>query len=74
MTKKQDGQDSDSDVLCSVQASIDRYVCERGYAHSVLKSREFSSSKAVSIGKVQFIRKDGKGRGPNKSRSLILSS
>ena len=36
--KKQDGQDYELNSLCAMQASIDRYLCERGYTHSILKS------------------------------------
>ena len=57
-----------------MQASADRYLRERGYTHSFLRSKEFASSKAVLEGKARVIRKDGKGRRPNKSNSLLLSS
>ena len=53
--KKQDGQAYEHNSLCSMQASIDRYLLERGYTHSILKSREFASSKAVSEGKGRVI-------------------
>ena len=45
--KKQDGQDYEPNSLCSMQASIDIYLCEHGYMHSVFKAKEFASSKAV---------------------------
>ena len=57
-----------------MQASTNRYLRESGYTHSILKSREFSSSKANLVGKARGIREDGKGRRPNKSSSLLLSS
>ena len=72
--KKLDGQDYEPNSLCSMQASIDRYLRERGYTHSIVKSREFASLKAVLEGKVPVIREDGKGRRPNKSSSLVCSS
>ena len=55
-----------------MQASIDKYLCERGY--SVLHLREFASSKAILEGKARVIREDGKGRRPNKISTLVLSS
>ena len=53
-----------------MQASIHRHLCERGYMPSILKSREFASSKAVLEGKAQVICEDGKRRRPNISSSL----
>ena len=71
--KKQDGQTYEPNSLCSMQASIDRYLRERGYTYSILMSREFASSKAVLEGKARVIHEDAKRR-PNKSSSLVLSS
>ena len=53
---------------------ISLILLERGYTHSILKSRKFASSKIVLKGKVQVIPKDGKGRRPNKSSSLVFNS
>ena len=71
---KNDCQDYKPNSLCSMESSIERYLLERGYTHSVLKSRKFASSKIVLKGKVQVIPKDGKGRRPNKSSSLVFNS
>ena len=57
-----------------MQASVNRYLRECAYTHSFLKLREFASWKAFSEGKVRVIRKDGKGRRPNKSSGFVLSS
>ena len=57
-----------------MQASINSYLREHGYTHSILVPRNFASSKAVFEGKERVIREDGKGRRPNKSSSLVLSS
>ena len=70
--KKEDGQDYEPSSLCSMQALIDRYRRERRYTHSVLKSREFASSKAILEGKARVIREDRRRRRPNNS--LVLSS
>ena len=72
--KKQDEQDYEPNSLCSKQASIDRYIRKRDYMHSILKSREFASSKAVLEGKARVICRDGKRRRLNKSSSLVVSS
>ena len=53
-----------------MQPSKGRYLCERGYTHSILKSKEFASPKDVLEGKVQVICEDGKRRRRNKSSSL----
>ena len=50
-----------------MQASIGRYLRERGYTHSILKLRELASLKAVLEGKTRVISEDEKGRRPNKS-------
>ena len=71
---KNDCQDYKPNSLCSMESSIERYLLERGYTHSILKSRKFASSKIVLKGKVQVIPKDGKGRRPNKSSSLVFNS
>ena len=57
-----------------MQASINRYLRECAYTHSFLKLREFASWKAFPEGKARVIRKDGKGRRPNKSSGFVLSS
>ena len=72
--KKQDGEAYEPNSLCSMQASTDGYLRERGYTYSILKSREFASSKAVLEGKARVIREDTKRRSRNESSSLVLSS
>ena len=72
--KKQDRQDYEPNSSYSMQASIDIYLHERGYMHSVRKSRKFASSKAVLEGKARVIHEDGKGRRPNKTSGFVLSS
>ena len=49
--KKQDIQDYEPKSLCSLQALIDRFLHQRGYMHSILKSKKFASSKAILQGK-----------------------
>ena len=61
-------------ILFSIKSLIEGYLCESGYTHSILKSREFSSSKIVLKGKARVIREDLKGRRPNKSSSSGFNS
>lgn len=63
--KKQDGQEYEPHSPRSVEASIDRYLRECDYIHSILTSREFASLKALLEGKAWVIFKDRKGRRPN---------
>ena len=55
--KKQGGQDYEPNSLCSMQTSIDRYLRERGYTHSIIKLREFAFSKSVLEEKHQLFAK-----------------
>ena len=61
-------------ILFSIKSLIEGYLRESGYTHSILKSREFASSKIVLKGKARVIRKDGKERRPNKSSSSGFNS
>ena len=58
---KQDGQGYEPNPLSSMQASIYRHLCERGYTPSILKSREFASLKAVLEGKAQVAKMEKEG-------------
>ena len=51
--------------------AIDRYLTEKGYKYSIIRDREFKSSKQVLEGKARLLRQQGKGKRPNKARSLI---
>ena len=68
--KKKKGGDYEPNSLASMQASIDRYLKENGYAHSILKGREFSSSRSVLEGKARLLREKGMGNRPNRAHSL----
>ena len=59
--------DKSMSLILHVQlhASIDRYLRECDYIHSILMSREFASLKALLEGKAWVIFKDRKGRRPN---------
>ena len=53
-----------------MQAALDRQLKEKGYSLSIIKDREFLSSLKVLEGKARKLRNEGKGKLPNKSRSL----
>ena len=56
-----------------MQASIDRYLRERGYTHSILKSRELASLKAVLDGKHELLAKMKREGDQIKVVLLVLS-
>ncbi|CAH3145813.1 unnamed protein product [Porites evermanni] len=68
--RKQDGTDYKPGSLKVMQAALDRHLKEKGYSLSIIKDREFLSSRKVLEGKAHKLRNEGKGKLPNKSRSL----
>lgn len=67
---KQDGTDYEPRSLKVMQAALDRHLKEKGCPFSVIKDREFFNSRNVVEGKARKLRNEGKGKLPNKSRSL----
>ena len=53
--------------------AIGRYLTEKEYKHSIICDKEFKSSKQVLEGKARLLRQQGKGKRPNKSRSLTTT-
>ena len=54
--------------------AIDRYLTEKEYnEHLIIRDREFKSSKQVLEGKARLLRQQGKGKRPNKARSLTTT-
>ncbi|KAL9975105.1 hypothetical protein ACROYT_G012221 [Oculina patagonica] len=68
--RKQDGTDYEPGSLRVMQAALDRHLKEKGYSFSIMKDREFFNSRKVLEGKARKLRNEGKGKLPNKSRSL----
>ena len=68
---KQDGTDYEPGSLKVMQAALERHLKEKGYSFSIIKDREFFNSRKVLEGKAHKLRNEGKGKLPNKSRSLI---
>ena len=53
-----------------MQAALDRHLKEKGCSFSIIKDREFFNSRKVLEGKARKLRNEGKGKLPNRSRSL----
>ena len=68
--KKNDGNDYEPNSFSAMQAGIERLLKEKNYPVSILKSREFRTSNAVLEGKARHLREQGKGKRPNKAKSL----
>ena len=54
--KKQNGDDYEPNSLSAMQSSIDRHLKNCGYLHSILRDREFVSSRSVLEGKARLLR------------------
>lgn len=67
---KQDGSSYEPDSLRVMANSLDRHLKEEGYQFSIMRDVAFFSSKQVLEGKARALRDEGKGKRPNKSRSL----
>ena len=53
-----------------MQASLERYLKSKAYLKSIVRGREFLNSRKVLEGKARKLREHGKGKRPNRSRSL----
>ena len=63
----QDGTDYEPGSLKVMQVALDCHLIEKGYSLSIIKDREFLSSRKVLEGKARKLRNEGKGKLPNKS-------
>ena len=68
--KNKNGKDYEPDSLRVMIAALDRHLNEQGYKFSIIRCREFHSSKQVLEGKARQLRQSGMGKRPNKARSL----
>ena len=68
--KKKHGEDYEPESLKVMIASLDRHLKNKGYSLSIVRDREFSSSKQVLDGKAKQLRLAGRGKRPNKARQL----
>ena len=51
-----------------MQAAIDRYLRHRNYPVSIIASREFAKSQETLDAKAKQLRRQGKGKRPNKAQ------
>ena len=68
--KNKNGDDYEPDSLRVMIAAVDRHLNDKGYKFSIIRDREFNSSKQVLEGKARQLRQSGMGKRPNKARSL----
>ena len=65
--RKRNGDEYEPETLISIENSIDRLLCDKSYGYSVCRGDEFKSSRDVLSAKGKQLKKDGKGRKPNKA-------
>ena len=68
--KNKQGEDHEPESLKVMMASLDRHLKNKGYTLSIVRDREFSSSKQVLEGKAKQLRLAGRGKRPNKARQV----
>ena len=68
--RKENGDDYEPDSLKVMQASLERYLKSKAYPKSIIRDREFLNARKVLDGKARKLREQGKGKRPNRSRSL----
>ena len=68
--RKESGEDYEPDSLRVMQATLERHLKSKLYPKSIIKDREFLSSRKNLEGKARKLREDGRGKRPNRSESL----
>ncbi|CAH3150789.1 unnamed protein product, partial [Porites evermanni] len=68
--KNKQGEDYEPESLKVMMASLDRHLKNKGYTLSIVRDREFSSSKQVLEGKAKQLRLAGRGKRPKKARQV----
>lgn len=68
--KKKDGSDYEPQSLRVMQASLDRYLKNKGYKVSIIRGREFAKSNKILKGKAITLRHEGKGTRPSATDAL----
>ena len=64
------GVDYEPESLKVMMASLDRHLKNKGCTLSIVRDREFSSSKEVLEDKAKQLRLAGRGKHPNKARQV----
>ena len=70
--KNKHGEDYEPESLKVMIASLDRHLKNKGYSLSIVRDREFSSSKQVLDGKAKQLHLAGRSKRPNKARQLSV--
>ena len=68
--KNKHGEDYEPESLKIMIASLDRHLKNNGYSLTIVRDREFSSSKQVLDGKAKQLRLADRGKRPKKARQL----
>ncbi|XP_074606498.1 uncharacterized protein KIAA1958-like [Acropora palmata] len=68
--KNKNSEDYVPDSLRVMIAAFDRHLKDKQYPLSIVRDREFHSSKQVLEGKAKLLRQAGRGKRPNKARNL----
>ena len=71
--RKSDGEQYEPDTLTSYHRGIDRHLRDKKYPFSLIKDKEFATSRAVLASKRKELKQKGKGNKPNASTPLSLS-
>ena len=66
--RKKDGTNCEPDSLRVMQAAIDRYLRHNNYPVSIITGREFTKSQETLDAKAKQLRRQGKGKRPDKSQ------
>ena len=68
--KKKDGDDYAPESLKITLSAIERYLKEKNYPLSIVRSREFHSSQEILNSKAISLRQQGKGKRSNKAQPI----
>ena len=68
--KDKDGSDYEPESLGVMQASLDRYLKNKGYKVLIIREREFAKSNKILKGKAITLRHEGKGTRPSATDAL----
>ena len=68
--RKRNEEEYEPETLVSIKNSIDRYLSDKSYGYRVCRGDEFKSSRDVLSAKGKQLKKEGKGRKPNKAEEV----
>jgi len=60
--RKQDGGVYEPDSVHTILTSLDRFLCDKGWLHSILKDKSFEGCRKVFSGKAIELREKGMGK------------